>query len=240
MTREVTNEEIKSAMFDIGDNKASGPDRFTSCFFKKSWNIMGKDVCEAVREFFKSGKLLGEMNATLMTLVSKIQNSRIVSDYIPIACCNVLYKCINDLLVLCHRNVNSIEVIKKSLVEFGSVSRLNPNMSKSTIFFGSISRADMKESLWVKWAYLVKLKGKSVWDINIDTFDSWFWKNLMGLREKVRPHIMMQIGNGQLTSMWFDRWDAQVPLSNFINRRIIYAANLSYETRVANMMRNVE
>ncbi|XP_022014922.1 uncharacterized protein LOC110914438 [Helianthus annuus] len=45
MVREVSNEEIKNAMFDIGDNKASGPDGFSSVFFKKAWDTVGSDVC---------------------------------------------------------------------------------------------------------------------------------------------------------------------------------------------------
>ncbi|GJW16317.1 RNA-directed DNA polymerase, eukaryota, reverse transcriptase zinc-binding domain protein, partial [Tanacetum coccineum] len=67
-------------------------------FFKKSWKTTGKDVCEAVREFFKTNKLLGEVNATLITLVPKIHNPNKVSDYRPIACCNVIYKCISKII----------------------------------------------------------------------------------------------------------------------------------------------
>ncbi|GJS84397.1 hypothetical protein Tco_0750938, partial [Tanacetum coccineum] len=36
MVRPITNEEIKAAMFDIGDERAPGPDGFTSAFFKKA------------------------------------------------------------------------------------------------------------------------------------------------------------------------------------------------------------
>ncbi|GJY65673.1 hypothetical protein Tco_0467911 [Tanacetum coccineum] len=59
MTRLVNDEEVKKALFDISDNKALGPDGFTSNFYKKAWNIMGKDVCEAVKDFFSTGKLIG-------------------------------------------------------------------------------------------------------------------------------------------------------------------------------------
>nr|GEX89261.1 ribonuclease H-like domain-containing protein [Tanacetum cinerariifolium]GEX91366.1 ribonuclease H-like domain-containing protein [Tanacetum cinerariifolium] len=55
MVREVTNFEIKNAMFDIGDNKASGPDGYTSTFYKNALKIMGKDVCLAIKEFFNIG-----------------------------------------------------------------------------------------------------------------------------------------------------------------------------------------
>nr|GEU47494.1 hypothetical protein [Tanacetum cinerariifolium] len=47
MVRDVSNEEIKSAMFSIDINKAPGPDGFSSHFFKKAWSTVGKDVCQA-------------------------------------------------------------------------------------------------------------------------------------------------------------------------------------------------
>ncbi|GJW83330.1 hypothetical protein Tco_0156475 [Tanacetum coccineum] len=46
----------------IGDNKAPG--QITSTFFRKSWNVIGDEVCLAVKEFFYTGKLLREVNAT--------------------------------------------------------------------------------------------------------------------------------------------------------------------------------
>nr|GEX78797.1 hypothetical protein [Tanacetum cinerariifolium] len=56
MIEEVTNEEVKAAMFNIDDNKAPGPDGFTAKFYKKDWHVVGNDVCEAVKEFFTKGK----------------------------------------------------------------------------------------------------------------------------------------------------------------------------------------
>ncbi|GKC98104.1 hypothetical protein Tco_1168379 [Tanacetum coccineum] len=44
MIRLVTNDEVKKAMFDIGDDKAPGPDGYTSAFFKKGWDVVGHDV----------------------------------------------------------------------------------------------------------------------------------------------------------------------------------------------------
>ncbi|GKE35217.1 RNA-directed DNA polymerase, eukaryota, reverse transcriptase zinc-binding domain protein [Tanacetum coccineum] len=48
----------------------------------------------------------------------------------------------DDLLVLCKGNKGSLEVIKKSLDGFSQVSGLNPNLGKSTIFFGSIKERE--------------------------------------------------------------------------------------------------
>nr|GEU75147.1 hypothetical protein [Tanacetum cinerariifolium] len=68
MVREVTIEEIKAAMFAIGDDKSPGPDGYTSAFFKKGWSIVGPDVCNAVRDFFSNGCLLKEINHTFLPL----------------------------------------------------------------------------------------------------------------------------------------------------------------------------
>ncbi|GJU90335.1 hypothetical protein Tco_1302758 [Tanacetum coccineum] len=38
---EVTNEEVKSAIFSMGDDKAPGPDGFIVAFFKKVWDVVG-------------------------------------------------------------------------------------------------------------------------------------------------------------------------------------------------------
>ncbi|GKB92869.1 RNA-directed DNA polymerase, eukaryota, reverse transcriptase zinc-binding domain protein [Tanacetum coccineum] len=51
------------AIFGIRNAKAPGPYGYTSMVFKQSWDIVGGDVCGAVKEFFKSNKLLGEVNA---------------------------------------------------------------------------------------------------------------------------------------------------------------------------------
>ena len=41
-----------------------------------------------------------------------------------------------------------------------------------------------KNSLWVKWVNVYKLKGRNIWDMQKDNCDSWMWKSLLDLRDK--------------------------------------------------------
>nr|GEY29639.1 hypothetical protein [Tanacetum cinerariifolium] len=50
----------------------------------------------------------------------------------------------DDLLVMCHGDATSVEVIKNTLDEFSACSCLIPNNSKSNIFFGSLPFAIVK------------------------------------------------------------------------------------------------
>ncbi|XP_074365287.1 uncharacterized protein LOC141706422 [Apium graveolens] len=82
----------------MGDVKASGPDGYSACFFKKAWPVIGVDICLDVQDFFRTGKLLKEVNATLISLIPKVEYPSVVGQFRPIALCNVLYKCITKII----------------------------------------------------------------------------------------------------------------------------------------------
>ncbi|CAH1453519.1 unnamed protein product [Lactuca virosa] len=99
MVRPIEDEEIKHAIFDIGNDKAPGPDGFTSTFFKKAWHIVGIEVCKAVKEFFLNGQLLQAVNHTILALLPNVEVPNTMKDFCPISCCNVIYKCIKKTIV---------------------------------------------------------------------------------------------------------------------------------------------
>ncbi|KAK4384011.1 hypothetical protein Sango_3100700 [Sesamum angolense] len=77
LIRPVTVDDVKKAMFDIEEDKAPGPD----------------------------GKLLKQVNATVLTLIPKVRTPHSVADFRPISCCNVVYKVISKILVCRFREI---------------------------------------------------------------------------------------------------------------------------------------
>lgn len=90
--------DVKKAMFSIGNTKSPGPDGYGSSLYKSAWNIMGKDISEAILEFFQNGKLLRQINSTIIALIPKMDKSEYAIQYRPISCGNVLYKCISKMI----------------------------------------------------------------------------------------------------------------------------------------------
>ncbi|KAL0294502.1 UNVERIFIED_CONTAM: hypothetical protein Sradi_6884200 [Sesamum radiatum] len=68
----VSPDEVKQALFDIDESKAPGPDGYSAGFFKAAWPVIGGEVTRAIRDFFQTGRLLKQVNATLISLIPKV------------------------------------------------------------------------------------------------------------------------------------------------------------------------
>lgn len=71
LTAPVMDDEIKNALWAVPGSKSLGSDGFTSKFYKDAWGIVGLDICLAVKDFFMTGKILRQINATTLTLLPK-------------------------------------------------------------------------------------------------------------------------------------------------------------------------
>ncbi|XP_033129481.1 uncharacterized protein LOC117126159 [Brassica rapa] len=96
--KEFSSMDIKDTFFSLPKNKTGGPDGYSSEFFTASWSVVGPEVTEAVKEFFRSGSILKQWNAANLVLIPKIPNASHPSEFRPISCLNTIYKVIAKLL----------------------------------------------------------------------------------------------------------------------------------------------
>ncbi|KAL0292355.1 UNVERIFIED_CONTAM: hypothetical protein Sradi_6992700 [Sesamum radiatum] len=101
----VSSAEIRQAIFDIDETKAPGPDGYSAGFYKAAWSVIGGEVTQAILDFFRNGRLLKQINATLISLIPKVNSPAVVAEFRPISCCNVLYKAITKILVQRMRSI---------------------------------------------------------------------------------------------------------------------------------------
>ena len=99
LTRPVTEEEVRKAVFSIGPNKAPGPDGFTGAFYRQFWPTIKDQITQEVQQFFDNGILDPQINKTNLCLIPKIEVPRAMGDFRPISLCNVSYKIISKILV---------------------------------------------------------------------------------------------------------------------------------------------
>jgi len=66
--------EITEAIFQMDKYKAPGINGFKAAFFQDHWSMIHTDVCQAIKSFFLEGKLLKQVNHTLIALIPKVDN----------------------------------------------------------------------------------------------------------------------------------------------------------------------
>ncbi|KAL1223486.1 hypothetical protein V5N11_003543 [Cardamine amara subsp. amara] len=100
LTRDITEEEVKKALFSLNPGKAPGPDGMTALFFQRFWPTIGPDLVKLVKTFFRTEIFDGKINETNICLIPKEDRPREMSRFRPISLCNVSYKVISKILSL--------------------------------------------------------------------------------------------------------------------------------------------
>jgi hypothetical protein len=95
-----SDQEIENALFMMHPSKSPGPDGFTAGFYIKHWDILKVDVCAAIRQFLEGGGMPENVNKTILVLIPKVKQPQDLTQYRPIALCNVLYKIASKALAL--------------------------------------------------------------------------------------------------------------------------------------------
>jgi len=99
LTRPVTIDEIKKAVFSIGPHRAPGLDGFTCNFYHQFWEDINLAIIMEVKKFFEYNYLEQTHNHTNLCLILKIFVPSTMADFRQITLCNVSYKIISKILV---------------------------------------------------------------------------------------------------------------------------------------------
>ncbi|KAI0522403.1 hypothetical protein KFK09_004782 [Dendrobium nobile] len=127
----VTDEDIKFAIFSGSSTSAPGPDGFNFHFFKSGWHILGPTVCRAIRSFFTKGFLPKGVKSTALAIIPKHKNAANISEYRPIALCNVLYKIIAKIMAV------RLKPVMSWIVKDNQAGFVNSRVSTDNILLAS-------------------------------------------------------------------------------------------------------
>ncbi|XP_039047469.1 uncharacterized protein LOC120187962 [Hibiscus syriacus] len=158
---EITDKEIKEALFIQEKDKSPGPDGYTSWFFKVAWEIVCKDFLNAIRYSISlNGSLVGYFLGA-----RGVRQGDPLSPYLFVIVMNVLSVLLNvaardcvfrfhpkwkkiclthlcfadDLLLFCHGSLDSVMGVVSILDRFYELSGLRLNAMKSEFFACGVS-----------------------------------------------------------------------------------------------------
>jgi hypothetical protein len=108
LSKPIAKEEIDQLVQEMPNGKSPGPDGFTVEFFKAHWDVVKYDIYGVVEDSRHSASILKDLNATMITLIPKENESRTPDYYRPIALCNLVYKIISKVKFIFQRNLSNI------------------------------------------------------------------------------------------------------------------------------------
>ena len=95
---EFTKSEVDIALKQMSPLKAPRPDGLPPIFFQHYWDKIGGDVVKAVLTWLNSSTICPSFNHTYITLIPKVKCPQKVTEFLPIALCNILYKLVSKVL----------------------------------------------------------------------------------------------------------------------------------------------
>ncbi|XP_058751638.1 uncharacterized protein LOC131624735 [Vicia villosa] len=96
---EISYAKVKNDVFSMKPWKALGPDGFPAGFYQKSWDVVGNDVYNFVKEEWKCPSMISEIKKTNICLIPKVEQPQTINQFRTISLCNTIYKIINKVAV---------------------------------------------------------------------------------------------------------------------------------------------
>ncbi|XP_042521286.1 uncharacterized protein LOC122094749 [Macadamia integrifolia] len=92
--------EIKRVVWKLDPNSLPGPDGFPGAFFRRCWQIVKKEVSNAVRYFFSSSCMLQGVNNNFLVLIPKVDGADNLGNFRPLCMGNFFCKIITKVMAL--------------------------------------------------------------------------------------------------------------------------------------------
>ena len=73
--------KVKVALNQMAPLKSPGPDSMPPLFYQHYWDLVGKDISTFVLSFLNSASLHDYLNHTFITLIRKVKNPKLVSEF---------------------------------------------------------------------------------------------------------------------------------------------------------------
>ena len=108
--------------------KALGLDGMPPIFSQHYWESIGDDVVKAVVSCLNSTSIETGLNHTFITLIPKVKSPEFVTEFCPIALCNILYKLVSKVLA------NRLKKVLPHIIsEFHSAFQLDKAISNNIL-----------------------------------------------------------------------------------------------------------
>ena len=144
LMRDFHPEEVRFALFQMYPSKALGPNGKIAFFFQKFWHRVGVDVTNAVLSCLNFGIILRNINNTHIALIPKTKDPELITQYLPISLCNVLYKIISKTLV------NRLKLILPNLISDTQNAFVPRRLITDNILVAYETLHSMKKKRWGK------------------------------------------------------------------------------------------
>ncbi|OAY73430.1 LINE-1 reverse transcriptase [Ananas comosus] len=110
ITRPFGAEEVKQAVFQLGRDKAPGPDGFPLCFYQSFWDTLKDDIMNIFHEMFEGTLNTGPIDYAYICLIPKKEAANRANDFRPISLTNGIHKILSKVLT------NRLESIMGTLI----------------------------------------------------------------------------------------------------------------------------
>jgi len=166
----ITEVEVLEVVSQCGSSKCPGPYGFNFAFVKKYWEVIGKDIVQAIRDFQSTGFILRGCNASFITLVPKKDNPSDLNEFRPISLVGCVYKILSKILA------NRLKKVLPSIIDVNQSTFLSGRGLLDSILVANETVGYLKKEK--KSGVIVKVDFEKA-------YDSVDWKFLYYMLERL-------------------------------------------------------